>query len=409
MFGWRRPVSLVNARVVTGNGIASSIRFGATVLGLDDRPQPRDVVIDLDGAFVLPGLVNAHDHLELNHYGPLKRRDSYQHAADWIDDLRPVIREDAGVRKNSAHPLSARLFVGGLKNLLAGTTTVAHHNPLYREIGRSVPVRVVKRFGWAHSFGMEREPVGARGEPGGDVHRRCGETPSELPFIVHACEGVDGRAAGEIRYLQEGGSLRANSLLVHGVALSLADWHQVVHAGAGLIWCPGSNQFLFGRTARVREFLDWSAESRRRICLGSDSRLTGARDLLDELRLARSAGVRPAELLQMVTVVAARLLRLHDAGVLSIGAPADLIVVPPVGDEAAAALLAVSRRDLSLVVIGGRTLVGDPTLRSAFDARASRTGSVAVDGNERIAHASLVRAIARCPIEEPGVKCLRVA
>ncbi|HJS74448.1 MAG TPA: hypothetical protein VJ921_09185, partial [Vicinamibacteria bacterium] len=69
---WRRAVTLVNARVAADAGIASSIRFASRVLSLGDSPGRSDVVVDVDGAFVLPGLVNAHDHLELNHYGRLK-------------------------------------------------------------------------------------------------------------------------------------------------------------------------------------------------------------------------------------------------------------------------------------------------------------------------------------------------
>jgi cytosine/adenosine deaminase-related metal-dependent hydrolase len=159
-------VSLVNARVLTPDGLARSIRFAGEVLALDARPHDGDAVVDLDGAFVLPGLINAHDHLELNHYGRLRPRDRYLNASEWIDDLRPLLPTDPGIRRNSAYPLGARLFVGGLKNVLAGVTTVAHHNPRYGEIGRSFPVRVLKRYGWAHSFSMEDRPVGARGEPG---------------------------------------------------------------------------------------------------------------------------------------------------------------------------------------------------------------------------------------------------
>ena len=51
------------------------------------------MVVDLGGAFVLPGLINAHDHLELNHYGLLKRRDRYDNATAWIDDLRPALQQ----------------------------------------------------------------------------------------------------------------------------------------------------------------------------------------------------------------------------------------------------------------------------------------------------------------------------
>src|SRR5262244_3060231 len=140
MFRRRCTLSFVNGRVTTAHGTASSIRFDERVVALDEPPGRDDCVIDLDGAFVLPGLINAHDHLELNHYGRLKRRERYENASQWIDDLRPVLRSDATIRANSAHPLASRLFIGGLKSVLAGVTTVAHHNPRYREIGRRFPV-----------------------------------------------------------------------------------------------------------------------------------------------------------------------------------------------------------------------------------------------------------------------------
>src|SRR5687767_15475851 len=100
------------------------VRFARRVIATGGRPSVRDVVVDLGGAFVLPGLINAHDHLELNHYGALKPRERYENAAAWIDDMRPRLTRDASVRRNSAHPLAARVFIGGLKNLLAGVTTV---------------------------------------------------------------------------------------------------------------------------------------------------------------------------------------------------------------------------------------------------------------------------------------------
>ena len=54
---------------------------------------------------------------------------AYDNAIDWIADLRPRLRRDPSIRRNASYSLADRLFVGGLKNLLAGVTTVAHHNP----------------------------------------------------------------------------------------------------------------------------------------------------------------------------------------------------------------------------------------------------------------------------------------
>jgi hypothetical protein len=173
MFRRSRTVSLVNGRIATANGTASSIRFAERVMALDEPPHRDDHVVDLDGAFVLPGLINAHDHLELNHYGRLKCRDRYENATAWIADLRPALIGDPGIRQNIAYPLRDRLFIGGLKNVLAGVTTVAHHNPIYRELKHRFPVRVVKAFGWAHS--RQRLHPG-QGSPLEQLERRAAES-----------------------------------------------------------------------------------------------------------------------------------------------------------------------------------------------------------------------------------------
>ena len=161
---WASPVSLVNARVTIGDAMADSIRFSSRVLSIGDRPKRGDTVVDLQGGFVLPGLVNAHDHLELNHYGRIKGRDRYDNASGWIADMGKRLSSDPAIQEGRAQPLIERLFIGGLKNLLAGVTTVAHHNPFYAEMRRTMPIRVVRRYGWAHSFLLEHTPAGARGE-----------------------------------------------------------------------------------------------------------------------------------------------------------------------------------------------------------------------------------------------------
>src|SRR6516164_10679820 len=91
---WAKPVSFVNARVIARDQTATSIRFSSRVLSLGERPRQGDTVVDLGGGFVLPGLVNAHDHLELNHYGRLKCRNTYGNASEWIADLRPRLSAD---------------------------------------------------------------------------------------------------------------------------------------------------------------------------------------------------------------------------------------------------------------------------------------------------------------------------
>jgi hypothetical protein len=318
--------------------------------------------------------------------------------------MRPRLAADPAILEGRAYPLTERVFIGGLKNLLAGVTTVAHHNPFYPEMRRTLPVRVVRRYGWAHSFLLERQPAGARGEPGGDVAARWKATPADAPFFVHLAEGLDEEARGELARLEALGCLKANTVLVHGVAIDGSGWRSISRAGAGLVWCPASNLFLFGCTAMVRDLLDGSDGLPRRVALGTDSRVTGSRDLLDELRVARAAmPVSPCELLEMVTTGAADLLRQPRAGRLAIGGPADLVVVPMRGASPADGLLETTRRDVRLVAIDGRPLVADPDLAAVFHARRLTPRPFRVDGAPKLGDSGLVRRIAGCPIPEPGV------
>lgn len=401
---WANAVSLVNARVAADGRIAESIRFSSRVLSIGGGPKHGDTVIDLQGGFVLPGLVNAHDHLELNHYGRLKGRERYQNASDWIADLRPRLVDDPAIRLGRAHPLIERLFIGALKNLLAGVTTVAHHNPFYAELRRTMPIRVVRRYGWAHSFLLEQQPAGARGEPGGGIAARWRATPRDAPFVLHLAEGVDEEARAELPRFEALGCLTSNAVIVHGVAIDGPGWRRVARAGGGLVWCPASNAFLFGETARVRELIEGKDDERVTVALGTDSRVTGSLDLLDELRAARAAvPVTPDALLGMVTSGASALLRQPRAGRLSVGAPADLIVIPPLAEPAGAALLEARRRDVRLVVVAGRPLVGDHEFAAVFRARKVTPRRLCVDGVPKLADSGLARRIAGCPIVEPGV------
>lgn len=399
-----RPVCLINAHVFTEQGPASSVRFSSRILSLDTAPRTRDVVLDLEGAAVFPGLINAHDHLELNHFGRVKFRDAYRNASEWIDDMRPRLRADSHLVRGQQYPLADRLFIGGLKNLLSGVTTVGHHNPFYPELRRRFPVRVLSRYGWAHSFFLEDGPVGARGERGGDVQQRFRATSTDRPFLIHLAEGVDPGARAELARLDALGCLEQNTVLIHGVGLGSDDWRIVARRGAGLVWCPASNEFLLGQSADIRTFAASSATAASRICLATDSRLTGSRDLLDEMRAAASLPCDPTVLYRMVTTQAAGLLRLPQAGRIAEGLPADLLVLPKLAPEPISTLLTATRKDVSLVTIDGRPLFTSAALGAIFAARRTRPHPSRVDGVAKLFDPWLAHRIARCAIAEAGVE-----
>ena len=117
---WSRALTFVNAGIVgAGPHLSRSLRIkDGRVEGIDVAPDRRDTVIDLDGSFVFPGLINAHDHLELNSQPRLKWRDRYDNASEWIADFQPRFATDPDLAVTRPETLADRLWVGGLKNLL---------------------------------------------------------------------------------------------------------------------------------------------------------------------------------------------------------------------------------------------------------------------------------------------------
>jgi len=284
---------------------------------------------------LLPGLINAHDHLEFNLYPRLGRR-RYTNVREWAADIHQV--DDSPVREHRRVPLSARLFWGGIKNLLAGVTTVSHHNPYQPRIFDSgFPVRVVRRFGWAHSLAFSS-----------DLPARFGKTPADQPFIIHAGEGTDDDAGQEVHTLEKYGVLGPRTVLVHGIGFDASGFELIRRRAASLIWCPSSNVLTYGRTLQ-REHVT----SDTPVALGTDSAISAVGDMIDEIRFAHKLGVVSREhLYRMVTDIPARILRLGESvGVLRDGAAADLVAVQ---DRAQTPAEALADFIPEMVVLAGR-------------------------------------------------------
>ena len=97
------------------------------------------------------------------------------------------------------------------------------------------------------------------------------------------------------------------------------------------------------------------------------------------------------------------MLKLKSAGQIATGRPADLTVLPNHADSAGHALLNASRKDVKLVMVAGRPLVGDPDLAQVFRERRVSTRPITVDHAHKLLDASIARMLARSPIGEDGV------
>jgi hypothetical protein len=279
-----------------------------------------------------PGLINAHEHLHRNHYGRLGDP-PYVNSYEWGTDIHARYADIIACGRRV--PRRAALARGAWKNLLAGVTTVVHHDAWEPDFDQDFPIRVA-RVRTAHSVGLEPAlPAAARGRG---------------PFAIHLAEGIDRQAADEVRELARLGFLSPALLAVHVVGADADGVRRLRESGAAVVWCPSSNYFLFGETAPsalLAPGLD--------VVLGSDSLLTGDGSLLDELRVARRTGlVSDDRLLDAVGRVAARRLDLPEP-TLAIGAPADLAAFRrPV--------LEATEADVALVIVAGVPRVADPGL-----------------------------------------------
>lgn len=372
-----------------------------------------DETVDLAGAEVWPGLVNAHTHL----YGALAGRLPWPAARP---HGLPRILEEIWWRLDRALDarairISARL--GLVEALRHGTTTVIDHHssPLATPSSLDLVAREAQALGV--KVGLAFEVSDRNGELpfqlGLDENLRalgayatspsaralCGlhasftlseeslervadAVPFETAFHLHCAEAEEDLAhARSLGYesvvdrLASQGILRPGTLLAHCVHLAPGDAELIAEIGAYVAHCPQSNAHNQVGTADVMAMLGAGV----RVGLGSDGFASG---MLTEARFARDVGAergtllprRAGELLMAGGAAIASSVFGRPLGRLEAGEDADFIVLEP-GEGGLS-----PRRRIRRVVSRGRTacLDGAPagvdlaTLRAEADAEAAR-------------------------------------
>jgi cytosine/adenosine deaminase-related metal-dependent hydrolase/SAM-dependent methyltransferase len=337
-------------RLEISDGRIASLGAVEGVLAAESRSEA-----DLAGYLVLPGLINAHEHLEFALFPSLGDR-TYRNAAEWARDIHAKHRQAIAAQRKISK--KTRLWWGGIRNVLCGVTSVCHHNPFESAVfDGGFILRVLRDCGWAHSLAFDS-----------GIARKYLDTAADRPFILHLAEGTDEESAAEIHRLAELGALGDRTVLVHGLGLDDEGFALVRTSGGSLIWCPSSNVFLFGRTLSRKQL-----ESLASVCLGSDSPLTACGDLLDEIRFAgQLEGLTAEDLFRMVTIGAADVLRLREGqGSLRIGAPADFVALRDGQRPPAETLARSSWRDVELVVVGGEVELASAAMLERLPATAT--------------------------------------
>jgi hypothetical protein len=344
------------------------------------QPASDAVIVNLEGHTIFAGLINAHDHLELNHYPRSKFREVYDNAHQWGEDMNARLDTEP-YKSLRAYPLEDKLFIGGLKNLLCGATTAAHHGPPHKPMfRRDFPVRVLKQYGWAHSlhFNTEQEVV--------ESYRK---TPKDWPWFIHLAEGTDEVAKSEYQRLKALGCVGPNTVIVHGAGMTEEDIADAAPRVRGLIWCPTTNLYLLGTVGSGHKWQQAGGSA----ALGSDSRLTAVNDLLDERHTVGIHAHSQKILDSGSTKLAVKMTGQHKSGNLVNDAYADwYISSQPVAHRA----------QIGLIVKDGIPQIGDPAIMAKFPH--IQTIAATLDGVSKTIHIDLARRIHQCTLKEPGLE-----
>ncbi|MCL4879907.1 MAG: amidohydrolase family protein [Anaerolineae bacterium] len=367
-----------NATLVTAQGIQNIALVINTGTGKILPPENAgQQTVNAGGLYLYPGLINAHDHLELNHYPRTKYLPRYENARYWAEDMTQNLQQEpfASLQK---YPLHEKCLIGGLKNLFSGVTTTVHHNPLHRPLTAGwFPVHVVRHYGWSHSLYLSRE-----------IQQSYRQTRRGI-WMIHLAEGTDEEAAQEFSQLEALGCISEKTILIHGVGLPGG----LTEKPGGLVWCPSTNFFLLGETAEVKP---WYMAGK--LALGSDSRLTADGDLLDELKAAHHTGQLSVEqLFHIVTGDAAKILHLPHLGDLHPGKQADVIALPQsLHPNPYQALINAKRSDIVWVMRKGKILWQQDQL----------TPNCLLDGIPYRLNDSVLKMVRKSHLQEPGLSIL---
>ncbi len=363
---------------------ASVILRQGSIVEVAPRPRAGVPTLDLEEGLLMPGLVNAHTHLELSFLaGAVPPRQDF---VGWLEQLvqaRPGHDKDLAAR--AAARAAVELAAMGVA-CVADITNTGRAQALLAEAGLSAvsffealgerkveppPAAMDWSDGILRGFGVAAHAPYSVPSP---RLRALKARAGGLPFCIHAAEsqaevefmlgyGREGARLEEfllarglarqaldlsglrpVWHLEAMGVLNRHTLVVHGVQLSQEEVRMLAASGASLCLCPRSNLGLTGAIAPVWQLIKAGVN----LALGTDS-LASAPDLSlwAEMAALRAAepGLRPEDILTMATLGGARALGLEGrfGGLLS-GAAGPLAFAP---------LTRMGRREVLEAVVGG--------------------------------------------------------
>lgn len=299
--------------------------------------QTNDISIQFQDAIAFPGLINSHDHLDFNLFPRLGSK-KYNNYLEWGPDIH---RENKNIINEILKiPRPLRFMWGAYKNLLCGVTTVAHHGSSVNL--QNAPVNLIENCCSLHSIRLEKN------------WRLKLNNPFIKPssFVIHIGEGVDESMRMEADILRQNNFFKRKLIGVHGISVS----KEQARLFDAMIWCPDSNIFLYGETARMEELRKVT-----QIIFGSDSTLSSHWNIYEHIRLAVKMNILSAEeIYHSLTYVPAKVWGLKGKGNLSANKIADIVIAKTKDNKSGfEQFLNVNPEDILLVMREGEIVLAD--------------------------------------------------
>jgi cytosine/adenosine deaminase-related metal-dependent hydrolase len=360
---WVLPVS----RPPIEDGLVTVERGAIVSVG---AAAPGDAAEDLGDTVILPGLVNAHTHLELSWMRGQIPPD--QSMARWAASLmslrRTVSQEPPGPIGDAIAEAraSGTCLVGDVTNTFATYDWIADSDlsaVFFRELlGFSAPdpdavvdaaaaqIAALTPIAWLRATVVPHAPYSVSPALFRAIARRAGAQPLSI-HLGESAEEVqflqDGTGAwrtlleslgvwnpewtppgcGPVEYIEQFGLVNDRLLAVHGVQFADRDLARLAAAGSTVVACPRSNRWTGAGEPPIERFY----ASGVRVAIGTDS-LASVEDLnlFAELAAVRRLAPRvpAARLLESATLAGARALGFADElGSLEPGKRAQLLAV----------------------------------------------------------------------------------
>lgn len=297
-------MQLRNLHLVDREGPVDLRVEGDRIAQIMDAGGPAvDKGLSFDDALVIPGLINSHDHLDFDLFPAFGSR-IYGSYKEWGSDIHEQYGE--AIAAVLRVPRELRVRWGLYKNLLGGVTSVVHHGTRL-EIAEDL-ISVLQDAKSLHSLSGEK----------GWRRKLLFPFRQAWPLVIHIGEGTTPDCSKEIDILLGWNIFKRPLIGVHAIAMS----PDQAAGFRALVWCPDSNNFLYGKTADVPLLRE-----RTRWVFGTDSTLTSSWNIWRQLRSARESHVvEDGVLWEMITVEPARLWGLEDRGTIGKGCAADLVI-----------------------------------------------------------------------------------